>query len=126
MGIVGEVFDQEVRKQIEYREGLLRNAGNSTHSRNFLEFQNSTSWLRLASAVDIKEPDASQITPSRKEEFEKRVAELTQRYGVTPGSELSRNIVLYGGTQKFNPPVNDNTSGNFTKKQGINTSGTLL
>ena len=125
MGIVGEVFNEKVRKQIEDREALLADAGNLSHSKNYLQFQNSNSWLRLASAVDLKAPAPGDIIPQRRQEFEDRVAELTQRIGVQPGSDLAKKLVLYGGTQQF-VPTGD--SGTFIPKAGIdrNTSNQFI
>lgn len=116
MGIVGEVFNEKVRKQIYDRENLLADSGNLSHSKEYLQFQNSNSWLRLASAVDLKTPSPELIPVSRREEFQKRVQELTERIGVLPGSDLAQKLVLYGGTQQF-VPTGD--SGTFIPKEGI-------
>ena len=119
MGIVGEVFDEKVQNQIRYRESNLADTGFSTHSRDKLKLNNTDSWLRLASSVNIQNPDPGEIPESRKKDFETRVAELTERLGVTAGDDLARRLVLYGGTREY-------TGTGFTTKAGINQTGTLL
>ena len=119
MGIVGEVFDEKVQNQIRYRESNLADTGFSTHSRDKLKLNNTDSWLRLASSVNIQNPHPGDIPESRKKDYVTRVAVLTERLGVTAGDDLARRLVLYGGTREY-------TGTGFTTKAGINQTGTLL
>lgn len=120
MGIVGEVFNEKVKKQIRHREENLANRGSNTHSPDNLKLHNTDSWLRLASSVNIQSPaGTSEIPQSRQADFQARVKELTDRLGVIPGDDLAKKLVLYGGTREF-------TGTSFIDKAGISQAGTLL
>ena len=123
MGIVGEVFDEKVKQQIRLREQNLADTGFSTHSRDKLKLNNTNSWLRLASSVDITTPQDSEIPLRRKSDFDERVRELTDRLGVAPGDTLAKKLILYGGTREYKP---EDFLNNLTSKSGINQTGTLL
>ena len=126
MGIVGELFSQEVSTQIKQRESFFANKGaedvlgpaNPTK----IQTQNAGSWLRLISSVDLAVPSDQNIPGKRKAEIEERVAELAQHLQVNAGNDLAKKVILYGGTQRYNESQGDQP-GSFTKKSGINRDG---
>jgi len=122
MAIVGEVFAQGVKTQIQQREKMLGAGGEASplgvRSPDYIKVQNKTSWLRLASAVDIKVDETN--TPSgRLNEYKERVEKIKQQFGVQGDSELAKKLVLTSGTQQYSGDT-------LTAKAGINTSGTLI
>ena len=94
MALLGEDFNPNVRAQIEKRQELYA-AGNKSDKN--IQLQNTNSWLRLASSVDIK-VDEEQTPESKYAEYEARVQEYTNRYEVGRGQLLAEQLVLTGGT----------------------------
>lgn len=85
--IIGEPFDPGVKRQIKYRE---RKLGESPKSHDILKWSNAkTSWLRLASSVDIDD-------------------ELAKKFGVKSGEELAQKGVLYNGISSVNKDKDGN------------------
>jgi len=126
MGIVGELFSQEVSTQIKQRESYFANKGAvdplGPADPKKIQTQNAGSWLRLISSVDLAVPSDQYIPGKRKVEIEERVAELAKHLQVDPGNDLAKKVVLYGGTQRYTEPTGDQP-GTFSKKSGINTDG---
>jgi len=126
MGIVGELFSQEVSTQIKQRESYFANKGAvdplGPADPKKIQTQNAGSWLRLISSVDLAVPSDQYIPGKRKVEIEERVAELAKHLQVDPGNDLAKKVVLYGGTQKYTEPTGDQPS-TFSKKSGINRDG---
>lgn len=94
MALLGEDFDPDVRAQIEKRQELY--AAGSKSEKN-IQLQNSNSWLRLASSVNI-EIGTGITERSKLVEYEARVQEYTNKYIVAQGQSLAEHLVLTGGT----------------------------
>jgi hypothetical protein len=94
MALLGEDFNPNVRAQIEKRQELYA-AGNKSDKN--IQLQNTNSWLRLASSVDIK-VDRKQTPESKYAEYAARVQEYTSRYEVGEGQLLAEQLILTGGT----------------------------
>ena len=126
MGIVGELFSEEVSTQIKQRESYFANKGAADPlgpaDPKKIQTQNAGSWLRLISSVDLAVPSDQNIPGKRKTEIEERVAELAKHLQVDPGNDLAKKVVLYGGTQTYTEPIG-NQPGTFSKKSGLNTDG---
>lgn len=105
MGIVGELFSQEVSNQIKQRESYFADKGTQDPlgpaDPKKIQTQNAGSWLRLISSVDLAVPSDQNIPGKRKKEIEDRVSELANRLQVAPGSDLAKKVILYGGTQRY-------------------------
>jgi hypothetical protein len=101
--LTGNVFDQEVIKQIESRQTFL-GARNKTDA-NLIYSNNSTSFLRLASSVNVESPQLR----------ERNLSENLK------GDLLSKSCVLFGGVvgvdNKLNPKykfgIVNNSTNNF-------------
>ena len=126
MGIVGELFSEEVSTQIKQRESYFANKGATDPlgpaDPKKIQTQNAGSWLRLISSVDLAVPSDQYIPGKRKAEIQERVAELAQHLQVDPGNDLAKKVVLYGGTQRYTEPIGEQP-GTFSKKSGINRDG---
>ena len=93
MALLGEDFNPDVRAQIEKRQELYA-AGNKSDKN--IQLQNSNSWLRLASSVDVK-TDRRQTPVLKWAEYDARVDEYINRYELE-GQRLAEHLVLTGGT----------------------------
>lgn len=126
MGIVGELFSEEVSTQIKQRESYFANKGTNDPlgpaSPSKIQTQNAGSWLRLISSVDLAVPTDQNIPGKRKTEIEERVAELAQHLQVNPGNDLAKKVILYGGTQRYIEPEGDG-AGALNAKSGFNRDG---
>lgn len=126
MGIVGELFSEEVSTQIKQRESYFADKGATDPlgpaDPKKIQTQNAGSWLRLISSVDLAVPSDQNIPGKRKIEIEERVAELANHLQVNSGNDLAKKVVLYGGTQVYTEPVGDQP-GTFSPKSGINRKG---
>lgn len=94
MGVVGELFAEELKQQILAREKFTASPRRGITNVPTL---NRESWLRLSSGVNIQDPTGDEVPPSRLEADKKRVQELLDHYGVGQGDELARKMVLMGG-----------------------------
>jgi predicted small secreted protein len=97
--IIGEVFDEYVKNQINERQfNLGLNLATNDDSLNQWKFNNSA-WVRMVSSVDISSEKASELKLSGYE-----------------GSKLAKNFILYNGVSSvtgsnddlyFNPSTNN-------------------
>lgn len=102
MALLGEDFNPDVKAQIEKRQELYA-AGNKNDKS--IQLQNSNSWLRLASSVDVK-TDRQQTPVLKWAEYDARVQEYTSRYKVAEGQNLAEHLVLTGGTAQAGGGLN--------------------
>lgn len=123
MSIVGLPFDQGVKTQINQRSKLMANSSErgsllGVEPDQGLLAQNKTSWVRLASAIDIKAPTTTTSPAEQVQSIQLRVDELTSYLGTTEGSALARNFVLTQGTRSV-----DNTGNFLNQRVGITPNG---
>jgi hypothetical protein len=126
MGIVGELFSEEVSTQIKQRESYFADKGTQDPlgpaDPKKIQTQNAGSWLRLISSVDLAVPSDQNIPGKRKKEIEDRVSELANHLQVNPGSDLAKKVILYGGTQRYvDSPTGG--AGSLNTKSGFNREG---
>ena len=88
--IIGENINLNVQEQIEIRQNSLSSSNKTSDD---LHYQNKTSWLRLASSVDLsyKEGDiiGKETTEKLTERFKKTIG------GDVSGNALARRFVLF-------------------------------
>lgn len=119
MSIVGLPFDQGVKTQLNQRGKLMANSPErgsllGIEPDQSIYIQNKTAWVRLASAVDIKNPDPNTVSPIVAKNIRLRVEELTSNLDTTEGNALARRFVLTQGTRGVD------RNGNFSdQKSGI-------
>ena len=86
--ILGEVFDDYVRKQIEVRQ---RSLGKTQKDVDDLQvFNASTPWIRLSSPISITDTKAEKLSQS-----------LGISKEVIAGNKVARNLVLFAGTTSY-------------------------
>ena len=91
--ILGEVFDDYVRKQIEVRQ---RSLGKTQKDVDDLQvFNASTPWIRLSSPISISDSKAEKLSQS-----------LGISKKVISGNKLARNLVLFAGTTSYTKKPN--------------------
>ena len=117
MALLGEDFNPDVRAQIEKRQELYA-AGNKSDKN--IQLQNSNSWLRLASSVDVK-TDRRQTPVLKWAEYDARVDEYINRYELE-GQRLAEHLVLTGGTAQ--PGGGLDAIGGRNSLSGFNTRNT--
>ena len=107
--IIGENINLNVQEQIEIRQNSLSSSNKTSDD---LHYQNKTSWLRLASSVDLsyKEGDiiGKETTEKLTERFKKTIG------GDVSGNALARRFVL------FNTITEYNEYGGVNLKEGFN------
>ena len=100
--ILGEVFDDYVRKQIEVRQ---RSLGKTQKDVDDLQvFNASTPWIRLSSPISITDTKAEKLSQS-----------LGISKDVIAGSKLARNLVLFAGTTSYTKKPNQPLTQDPTK-----------
>lgn len=103
--LVGAPLDRWVQEQIKVRQEVIgNNPGDDPNNiidlnKRILHNHNKTSWVRLASSVDVNEDGLN--------------SETIQRIGTSLGSNFARNFVLFGGIN-FTPSL---TKGGVIKEQ---------
>lgn len=120
MGLVGENFKEELRKQVGRRQSAWASNNRSLQD---LSAINSNSWIRLASSVNITANNAeSYLQP----DIKKRVEALKEAFNFKGDDELARNFVLTGGAGIVNTSTQDgiSTPSTISQRSGINTLGT--
>ena len=119
MGLVGENFKEELRKQVGRRQSAWASNNRSLQD---LSAINSNSWIRLASSVDITANNAEKYLQP---DIKKRVETLKEIFNVKEDDELARNFVLAGGSGIVNTFTNEEGITNpsyISQRSGINTS----
>jgi len=124
--ITGESFDIEVIKQIEARQTFL--GVNPKQDKHIVYQNNKTAFLRLASSIDIKDPNVSYnpLTPQTfgptlpstslsREQIEKVLTDRGLPKSLA-GSNLAKQCVLFGGVTAIS---NDFGEKKFTQLKGV-------
>tara|TARA_R110001606_G_scaffold43991_2_gene115814 strand:+ start:716 stop:3112 length:2397 start_codon:yes stop_codon:yes gene_type:complete len=102
MNILGKPFQEFVTDQIFTRQGSLKKGKFRNSTEDLLYQQTKTPWLRMASAVDIKDS-----------KFKESLIGLGFSSSDISGQALAKNFMLQGGAVA-------KTSNSFTPNQGIN------
>lgn len=133
MAIVGVPLEKDVKEQLRIREQTYANAQNPSgnilgeKTAERLLTQNRTSWVRLASSINLEIPDNTFLSPEEKADYQARIDELVSNLGQSnvniAGDGLARGLVFYSIGTAY-----DNVNGQFTDI-GIyqtNNEGTVL
>jgi hypothetical protein len=115
MNIIGNSFDEPIRKEINNREQIL---SKSNRDSNTIRYYNKSSWVRLASSVNI---EASPVDQEAIDKAEK----LNKLFNVGYGSAAAKNLVLFNSISDVSNADTD-TSIAPQRKGGINRSNTLI
>ena len=109
--ITGQVFDDKVISQIENREKVL--GQRTKNDKTLLYSNNQTAFLRLASSINIEDPNTTlEATPEKAEEGVNQLKARGINETLT-GDSLAKACVLFGGVVGLNNDLNP------TLKHGI-------
>jgi hypothetical protein len=121
MSIFYKGFAEFVKKQLDTRKTILSNngsndneiLGDNSRSKNYLNYQAKTPFVRLTSGVDI--PSAYQLLSYERDGQDVWIPNtagitLANMLGIQPGSVLAGNFVLEGGSRNITTKINPNLS----------------
>ena len=98
--IIGDPFDEFVKKQVETRQTALGQTTNISAD-NLKYYTVKTPWLRLASSVNL----------TRKDMGDNSVLDKLEKAGVPlesmQGSNLAKNFILQGGSLSLEETVDE-------------------
>jgi hypothetical protein len=119
MSIFYKGFAEFVKKQLDTRKTILSNngsndneiLGDNSRSKNYLNYQAKTPFVRLTSGVDI--PSAYQLLSYERDGQDVWIPNtagitLANMLGIQPGSVLAGNFVLEGGSRNITTKINPN------------------
>ena len=105
--IIGEGFNNYVRKQIRYRQ-KLHGSLNDRSLKDLTYLNGNSSWIKMASSTIITDDRGIE-----------RLKELELSNEIGKGVDLAKNFVLFNGTSRLIFDNASNLSGGFVQKGGI-------
>ena len=118
--IIGENFNQSVRRQIITRQNKLRDKSDPNVN---LVFNSSTAFLRLSSCVNLNTGGEGANNNIQQEEIIRQAEQISEALGdnTLKGSDLAKRAILWSGLSSYNKTQKgDSSYSTLITKSGIN------